>query len=259
MACLFLCALPVVKVATPHWLPAVSLLLDCPDPPSSITSIPSPDPIHFDSAANNMCFDDHARDTHMARVEMRNGRRHYYYEALPHRRTSWRRRLGLGGSYYPGRYYARPPAGRLVPAMAFPRPRPRSQYGGHPSGAVAGGYSRGVVPSWPSQTMAAFAYPRAVTTAANRSGYGYVRGGYEAAAGRASIPPGAAMRTYYNTVPSYGYTAHVYPPGPTTTTTTYHVTNAQAQPYPAAPQPLRETRPAFGHPHGHPQQGPSRE
>jgi hypothetical protein len=37
------------------------------------------------------------------------------------------------------------------------------------------------------------------------------------------------QRSYYNTVPSYGYSAqaYVYPPGPTatTTTTTYHVTN----------------------------------
>ncbi|CBY00171.1 predicted protein [Plenodomus lingam JN3] len=68
------------------------------------------------------------------------------------------------------------------------------------------------------------------------------------------------QRTYYNTTPTYGYTtAHVYPPGPhTTTTTTYHVTNAQAQPFQAAPQVVRETRPAFGH-NGHPTQGFSRE
>lgn len=31
------------------------------------------------------------------------------------------------------------------------------------------------------------------------------------------------QRSYYNTVPTYGQTAYVYPPGPTTTTTTYHV------------------------------------
>lgn len=50
------------------------------------------------------------------------------------------------------------------------------------------------------------------------------------------------QRTYYNTVPSYGYTAHVYPPGPTT----YHVTNAQVPAYasPAA-HVVRETRPAY--------------
>jgi hypothetical protein len=40
------------------------------------------------------------------------------------------------------------------------------------------------------------------------------------------------QRTYYNTAPSYGYSAqaYVYPPGPsaTTTTTTYHVTNSLA-------------------------------
>ncbi|KAJ4308504.1 hypothetical protein N0V94_009326 [Neodidymelliopsis sp. IMI 364377] len=36
------------------------------------------------------------------------------------------------------------------------------------------------------------------------------------------------QRSYYNTLPSYGHTAYVYPPGPTatTTTTTYHVTNS---------------------------------
>lgn len=77
------------------------------------------------------------------------------------------------------------------------------------------------------------------------------------------------MRTYYHTAPSYGYTTHVYPPGPTATTTTYHVTNAQAPPYhhSAAQTPLRETRPAFttyahhGHPQSHPQSqpGPTRE
>jgi hypothetical protein len=39
------------------------------------------------------------------------------------------------------------------------------------------------------------------------------------------------QRSYYNTVPSYGYAtqAYVYPPGPSaTTTTTYHVTNGHA-------------------------------
>lgn len=36
------------------------------------------------------------------------------------------------------------------------------------------------------------------------------------------------QRSYYNTVPAYGQAAYVYPPGPTTTTTTYHVTNSHA-------------------------------
>ncbi|KAH9882650.1 hypothetical protein J1614_000886 [Plenodomus biglobosus] len=67
------------------------------------------------------------------------------------------------------------------------------------------------------------------------------------------------QRNYYNAMPSYGYaTAHVYPPGPHATTTTYHITNAQAPPFQAAPQVVRETRPAFGH-NGHPHEGFTRE
>ncbi|KAI4683469.1 uncharacterized protein J4E88_004645 [Alternaria novae-zelandiae] len=67
------------------------------------------------------------------------------------------------------------------------------------------------------------------------------------------------QRTYYNTVPSYGYSAHVYPPGPSTTTTTYHVTNSQPQGPQgfSGPRTVRETRPAYVH--GHTQQGPTRE
>jgi hypothetical protein len=59
------------------------------------------------------------------------------------------------------------------------------------------------------------------------------------------------QRSYYNTVPSYGYAAqaYVYPPGPsaTTMTTTYHVQNSHAggasyrRDYiPSAPAPARE-------------------
>ncbi|KAL6703400.1 hypothetical protein ACN47E_009659 [Coniothyrium glycines] len=65
------------------------------------------------------------------------------------------------------------------------------------------------------------------------------------------------QRTYYNTVPSYGYstTAYVHPPGPstaTTTTTTYHVTNSQLPSYRTAPANMvRETRPAFAPGHAH--------
>jgi len=69
------------------------------------------------------------------------------------------------------------------------------------------------------------------------------------------------QRSYYNTVPTYGYTAHVYPPGhATTTTTTYHVTNAQAPLY-ASPtaQLLRETRPAYAHGHAYTPQASTRE
>lgn len=63
------------------------------------------------------------------------------------------------------------------------------------------------------------------------------------------------QRAYYSTVPTYGYTqAYVYPPGPTTTTTTYHVTNGPAPAVTteyrtSSANVVRETRPAY--PHGH--------
>jgi hypothetical protein len=47
------------------------------------------------------------------------------------------------------------------------------------------------------------------------------------------------QRSYYNTMPTYGQTAYVYPPGPTTTTTTYHVTNSHAGLTTAPPAPMR--------------------
>ncbi|KAF2125493.1 hypothetical protein P153DRAFT_324855 [Dothidotthia symphoricarpi CBS 119687] len=61
------------------------------------------------------------------------------------------------------------------------------------------------------------------------------------------------QRPFYNTVPNYGYTAHVYPPGPTTTTTTYHVANSHAH-VASPPQVRTETRHACNH-----SQGPTRE
>ncbi|KAL6173259.1 hypothetical protein ACJQWK_00819 [Exserohilum turcicum] len=68
------------------------------------------------------------------------------------------------------------------------------------------------------------------------------------------------QRTYYNTVPTYGYTTHVYPPATTTTTTTYHVTNSQAPAYTTSPaaRVVRETRPAYVHGHS-PRVAPTRE
>ncbi|XPS81030.1 hypothetical protein M3J07_012999 [Ascochyta lentis] len=53
------------------------------------------------------------------------------------------------------------------------------------------------------------------------SGYGYGGGGVGYAG---AAYGGAYPRSYYNTMPTYGQTAYVYPPGPTTTT--YHVTNS---------------------------------
>jgi hypothetical protein len=48
------------------------------------------------------------------------------------------------------------------------------------------------------------------------------------------------QRSYYNTLPNYSHTACVYPPGPTTTTTTYHVTNSHVPTTTTAPStPMR--------------------
>jgi hypothetical protein len=152
--------------------------------------------------------------------------------------------------------------------------------GAAPTGVVGGGYGYGAVgyagavgvgvgyqpavytprPYIP-QTYGTTYYPQANYYASNYSypTYGYGSGyGYYNYNLYGSLYPLANFyhsyqRTYYNTAPSYGYTAHVYPPGPTTTTTTYHVTNSQAPPR----QVIRETRPAYAH--GHVQQGPTRE
>ncbi|KAL6155373.1 hypothetical protein ACJBU6_06960 [Exserohilum turcicum] len=132
---------------------------------------------------------------------------------------SRRRRYGLGGAYYPSRYYAQPPAGRY------------SHHGTvYPRGVLAGGFS----------------------------GYAYGTGYHTGA--RSLVPVSSAMRTYYNTVPTYGYTTHVYPPATTTTTTTYHVTNSQAPAYTTSPaaRVVRETRPAYVHGHS-PRVAPTRE
>ncbi|KAI8933339.1 hypothetical protein NX059_009962 [Plenodomus lindquistii] len=201
-----------------------------------------------------MCFDDEdGRSTYKTKVQIRNEREYHQHQVLPTRGMSWRRRIGLGGSYYPDRYYYRPPVGRLVPAL---RHGVHARHGGYPPGVMPGGFQRGVAPGFQLQNQAMVPVnhgQRANWPAA----YSHQTSQY--AGGHALMPIHPAMRTYYNTVPSYGYaTAHVYPPGPHTTTTTYHVTNAPAQQFQTQPQMVRETRPAFG-PSGHPQQGFSRE
>ncbi|KZM19077.1 uncharacterized protein EKO05_0010214 [Ascochyta rabiei] len=47
------------------------------------------------------------------------------------------------------------------------------------------------------------------------------------------------QRSYYNTAPTYGQTSYVYPPGPTTTTTMYHVANSHVPVATAPPAPMR--------------------
>jgi hypothetical protein len=84
------------------------------------------------------------------------------------------------------------------------------------------------------------------------STYGGGYGGYYNYASYGSMYPLANFyspyqRSYYNTVPTYGHTAYVYPPGPTATTTTYHVTNSHVPITTAPPVPVRETRTACTH------------
>ncbi|XPT03888.1 hypothetical protein M3J09_012974 [Ascochyta lentis] len=137
-----------------------------------------------------MCFDDRTRYT--TKTHIQNGVRYREEVTTPRHRSSWRRRYGA--SYYPSRYYARPP---------------RVHY---PSG---GGMLH------PARYAANTGYPQAVAMVPR--GYACRNGGYMAG-GRALMPSAYNMRSYYNTMPTYGQTAYVYPPGPTTTT--YHVTNS---------------------------------
>jgi hypothetical protein len=136
-------------------------------------------------------------------------------------------------------------------------------------GYAAGAYQPAVYQprSYYPQTYANYYYPQRNYYASNYPYPSYGYGGYGGCGGYynyglyGSMYPLANFyspyqRSYYNTVPSYGYTAHVYPPA--TTTTTYRVTNGQQQAFQApATRVVRETRPAYAH--GHAQQGPTRE
>lgn len=109
-------------------------------------------------------------------------------------------------------------------------------------GVTAGGYYP-VRPYQPSYSyQPSLSYPSYYNTGATYYGANYYPAasysGYYNAGLYGSMYPLANFyypyqRSYYNTVPSYGYSAqaYVYPPGPsatTTTTTTYHVTNSHA-------------------------------
>jgi F0F1-type ATP synthase membrane subunit c/vacuolar-type H+-ATPase subunit K len=129
-------------------------------------------------------------------------------------------------------------------------------------GYAAGAYQPAVYQprSYYPQTYVTNYYPQTYASNYSYPSYGY--GSYYNYGLYGSMYPLANFyypyqRSYYNTVPSYGYTAHVYPPA--TATTTYHVTNSQTQQAFAAPatRVVRETRPAYAH--GHMQQGLTRE
>lgn len=99
-----------------------------------------------------MCFNDDDY-SYESRVEVRNGQRYYTEDYYPRFGMSRRRRYGLGGSYYPSRYYDQAPRGRYM-SRAVTYPNLYSQYsGGYPSGVVPGSYSRGVIPGGHSQAM----------------------------------------------------------------------------------------------------------
>jgi hypothetical protein len=91
-----------------------------------------------------MCFDD--GDTYTTRTYVANGARYSSEYTQPRHGMSWRRRNGLGGSYYPSRYYNRRPSGRYMSTAMMQQNR-YSGYGGYgparryPRGVVAGGYT----------------------------------------------------------------------------------------------------------------------
>jgi hypothetical protein len=119
---------------------------------------------------SRMCLDD--RDTYTTRTYVSNGARYSEEYTRPRHNRSWRRRNGLGGSYYPSRYYARPPTGRYMSSALVQNrhssygARPHrhsypmhgySQYNGYPQAMVSGayaGYSSGYGRYYPDNRVA---------------------------------------------------------------------------------------------------------
>jgi len=64
------------------------------------------------STTTKMCFGD--QDTYTTRMRVRKGERYSEEYSQPRYGMSWRRRNGLGGSYYPSNYYRRRPSGRYM-------------------------------------------------------------------------------------------------------------------------------------------------
>jgi hypothetical protein len=135
-----------------------------------------------------MCFgNDDYRDSYETRVEIRNGRQYYTQEYHPGYGMSRRRKYGFGGSYYPSRYYARPPTGRYT-SSAYTHPSQYIHSGRYPRGVVPGGYSRGAVSSGYSQAMV----PR------NYVGGGYpgYSSGHAYGTGQHVVPVNSAMVSF---------------------------------------------------------------
>jgi len=157
-----------------------------------------------------MCFDD--RDTYTTRVRVRDGVRYSEEYTEPRCAMSWRRRHGFGGSYYPSRYYSRPPTGRYVSGAlvqsnrysnhaGYPRynsyPSGYSHYatmGNYPQGVVSGGYS-----GYHHGVYDQAGYPRGVVTG-GYAGYSSGYGRYHTGA-RVAMPRHAAvvsLRSFLN-------------------------------------------------------------
>ena len=140
-----------------------------------------------------MCFSDDDY-SYEYRFEVRNGQRYYTEDYYPRSGMSRRRKYGLGGSYYPSRYYDGPPRGRYICSVVTCPNRYSQSSGGYPRGVVPGGYSRGVVPAGYSQAIVSRefvggGYPR------YSSGYAYGTGYYVGA--RNVMPVNSVMVSFY--------------------------------------------------------------
>lgn len=126
-----------------------------------------------------MCFND--EDSYSTRAYVNAGHRHSRYERVGYG-MSWRRRNGLGGSYYPSAYYRRPPGGQYVNNMVI-HPSRNYHHSSYPRGVMPGGYARGVGhQNYYSTNVVPGGYAR---------GHGYGYGGRYFGGARATLPAGA--------------------------------------------------------------------
>ncbi|KAH7071170.1 hypothetical protein BKA63DRAFT_474690 [Paraphoma chrysanthemicola] len=136
-----------------------------------------------------MCFDN--RDTYTTRTYVANGTRVSEACTIPRHGMTWRRRHGLGGSYYPSRYYSRPPRGRYM-SNALVHSNRYSGYSGHPH--------RHGYPPYGNGYSGYNNYPR-----------GVVPGGYTAhSSGYGRYYPGASVAMPRHTAMAYPKPRHQY-------------------------------------------------
>ncbi|KAF2826631.1 hypothetical protein CC86DRAFT_322180 [Ophiobolus disseminans] len=164
------------------------------------------------TTTNKMCFDD--RDAYTTKVNVRNGTRYSEEYSEPRCAMSWRRRHGLGGSYYPSRYYARAPTGRYM-GGALVQSNGYANYAGYPQRhsyppdyshyGNMGNYPRGVVPGgYAGYGYDQAGYPRGVVTG-GYAGYSSGYGRYHTGA-RVAMPRHSVLVTYPKPRHQYIYT-----------------------------------------------------